>query len=169
MIEGLAHIGVAVKDIDEGIKFFEEKFGAVLDASYGKANFGLHISAVVKINDLAFELLQPTQEGVGPVGKFIAEKGYNVALLDKSEFPRDKVCGGALRLSIDGHKYIMSGMKKIELIRSKEVRMYPPGLKHVACFRSKEPVMLHIRRGSSTPCWWIWLWTRERCFWRSKM
>ena len=75
MIEGLAHIGVAVKDIDEGIKFFEEKFGAVLDASYGIADFGLHTSAVVKINDLAFELLQPAQEGVGPVGKFIAERG----------------------------------------------------------------------------------------------
>ena len=78
MIEGLAHIGVAVKDIDEGIQFFEEKFGAVLDESYGKADFGLHISAVVRINDLAFELLQPTQEGVGPVGKFIAEKGEGI-------------------------------------------------------------------------------------------
>ena len=78
MIEGLAHIGVAVKDIDEGIQFFEEKFGAVLDASYGKADFGLHISAVVKINDLVFELLQPTQDGVGPVGKFIAEKGEGI-------------------------------------------------------------------------------------------
>ncbi len=78
MIEGLAHIGVAVKDIDEGIQFFEEIFGAVLDESYGKADFGLHISAVVRINDLAFELLQPTQEGVGPVGKFIAEKGEGI-------------------------------------------------------------------------------------------
>jgi methylmalonyl-CoA/ethylmalonyl-CoA epimerase len=79
MIEGLAHIGVAVKDIDEGIKFFQEKFGAVLDTSKakdGKMNFGLHISAVVKINNnLVFELMQPTKEGVGPVGKFVAEKG----------------------------------------------------------------------------------------------
>ncbi len=78
MIEGLAHIGVAVKDIDEGIKFFQEKFGATLDTSKakdGKMNFGLHISAIVKINELAFELMQPTQLGVGPVGKFVAEKG----------------------------------------------------------------------------------------------
>jgi methylmalonyl-CoA/ethylmalonyl-CoA epimerase len=78
MIEGLAHVGVAVKDIDEGIKFFSEKFGAVLDTSKvpdGKMNFGLHISAVVKVGALAFELMQPTQEGVGPVGKFVAEKG----------------------------------------------------------------------------------------------
>ena len=78
MIEGLAHVGVAVKDIDEGIKFFSEKFGAVLDTSKvaeGKINFGLHISAVVRVGDLAFELMQPTQEGIGPVGKFISEKG----------------------------------------------------------------------------------------------
>lgn len=78
MIEGLAHVGVAVKDIDEGINFFKEKFGAVLYTSNvkdGKMNFGLHISAVVRIGSLAFELMQPTQEGVGPVGKFIAEKG----------------------------------------------------------------------------------------------
>ena len=78
MIEGLAHIGVAVKDIDEGISFFKEKFGAVLDTSKvedGKMDFGLHISALVKVGDVVFELMQPTQEGVGPVGKFIAEKG----------------------------------------------------------------------------------------------
>jgi len=78
VIEGLAHVGVAVKDIDEGIKFFQEKFGAELDTSRapdGKMNFGLHISAVVKIGPLAFELMQPTQEGVGPVGKFVAARG----------------------------------------------------------------------------------------------
>lgn len=78
MIERLAHVGVAVKDIDEGIQFFKEKFGAQLDTTNvadGKMNFGLHISAVVKVGALAFELMQPTQEGVGPVGKFIAEKG----------------------------------------------------------------------------------------------
>ena len=34
MIEGLAHIGLAVKDIDEGIAFFKNKFGAVLDTSW---------------------------------------------------------------------------------------------------------------------------------------
>ncbi len=78
MIEGLAHIGVAVKDIDEGISFFKEKFGAVVDTSKvqdGKMDFGLHISALVKVGDVVFELMQPTQEGVGPVGKFIAQKG----------------------------------------------------------------------------------------------
>ncbi|MDY6935811.1 MAG: VOC family protein [Spirochaetota bacterium] len=78
MIEGLAHIGVAVNDIDEGIRFFQEKFGAELDTSSakdGKMNFGLHLSAMVKVGSLVFELLQPTEEGAGPVGKFLAKNG----------------------------------------------------------------------------------------------
>ncbi len=78
MIEGLAHVGVAVKDIDEAIGFFQDRFGAELDTSKskdGKMNFGLHISAIVKVGPLAFELMQPAQEGVGPVGKFVAERG----------------------------------------------------------------------------------------------
>jgi len=96
MIEGLAHIGVAVKDIDEGIAFFKNKFGAVLDTSKvddGKMDFGLHISALVKVGDLSFELMQPTQEGVGPVGKFIAEKGeglHHISLkVDKFQSAKD--------------------------------------------------------------------------------
>ncbi len=38
-------------------------------------NFGLHVSAVVRIGTVAFELMEPAQEGMGPVGKFLAEKG----------------------------------------------------------------------------------------------
>ena len=96
MIEGLAHIGVAVKDIDEGIAFFRNNFGAVLDTSKvedGKMDFGLHISALVKVGDLSLELMQPTQEGVGPVGKFIAEKGeglHHISLkVDKFQSAKD--------------------------------------------------------------------------------
>jgi len=81
MIEGLAHVGVAFKNLDEGIAFFEEKFGGELITSLGddgKMNFGLHISAMVKVGTLMFELMEPTQEGVGPVGKFIAERGEGI-------------------------------------------------------------------------------------------
>lgn len=78
-IEGLAHIGVAVKDMDEAIKFFQDNLGAELDTSRaadGKMNFGLHVSAVMRVGEhLAFELMEPTQEGMGPVGKFVAERG----------------------------------------------------------------------------------------------
>lgn len=81
MIEGLAHIGVAFKNLDEGIAFFEEKFGGVLVTSLGKEgkmDFGLHISAMVRVGTLMFELMEPTREGVGPVGKFIADRGEGI-------------------------------------------------------------------------------------------
>ena len=81
MIEGLAHIGIAVKDIDEGISFFQNTFGAELlksNTEDGKMDFGLHISAMVKMGTLTLELMQATQEGVGPVGKFIATQGEGV-------------------------------------------------------------------------------------------
>lgn len=81
MIEGLAHVGVAFKNLDEGIAFFEEKFGGKLNTALGKEgkmNFGLHISAMVSVGTLVFELMEPTQEGVGPVGKFLTERGEGI-------------------------------------------------------------------------------------------
>ncbi len=42
--------------------------------------------------------------GAGPAGatasKILAEKGFQVALIDKQKFPRDKPCGGGLSLKI---------------------------------------------------------------------
>jgi len=81
MIEGLAHVGIAVKSLDEGIAFYKEKFGAEHDTSAGdngRMDFGLHVSAMIKIGTLVIELMEPTQEGVGPVGKFIADRGEGV-------------------------------------------------------------------------------------------
>lgn len=81
MIEGLAHVGIAVKSLDEAIAFFQEKFGAEHNTALGengRLNFGAHVSAMVKVGTLTFELMEPTQEGVGPVGKFIADRGEGI-------------------------------------------------------------------------------------------
>jgi len=81
MIEGLAHVGVAFKNLDEGIAFFEEKLDGELVTSLGdggKLDFGEHISAMVRVGSLTFELMEPTKEGVGAVGKFIAERGEGI-------------------------------------------------------------------------------------------
>lgn len=77
-VQGLAHVAIAVTNIDEAIKFYKEKYGATLDTSKaadGKVDFGLHISAMMKLGTMTFELMQPTKEGEGPVGKFIAKNG----------------------------------------------------------------------------------------------
>jgi len=78
VVKGLAHVGIAVTNIDEAIKFYQDKYGATLDTSKapdGKVDFGLHISAVVRVGTMAFELLQATKEGAGPIGKFVAKNG----------------------------------------------------------------------------------------------
>lgn len=88
--------------------------------------------------------------GAGPSGttaaKFISEKGFRVALLDKSIFPREKLCGGALRLSIDKFDYVMSALKSISLINSYEVKMHSSSLKYTIDFKSKSPLIYHIKR-----------------------
>lgn len=80
-IEGLAHVGIAVNNIDEAIAFFRDKLGAKLDTSRtadGKLNFGLHLSALVSVGSLKLELMQPTRPGMGPVGKFLTERGEGI-------------------------------------------------------------------------------------------
>jgi len=78
VVQGLAHVAVAVTNIDDAIKFFQDKYGAQLDTRRspdGKIDFGLQISAIMKLGAMAFELMQPTKEGAGPVGKFIQKNG----------------------------------------------------------------------------------------------
>jgi len=93
--------------------------------------------------------------GAGPAGatcaKFVSEKGYKVALLEKTGFPRDKPCGGVLRISIDEHKFVMDGMKSISLTESREVKMHSPSKGNVVSFRDKDPLMLHMRRTEFDP------------------
>ena len=88
--------------------------------------------------------------GAGPSGatsaKFISEKGYKVALLDKASFPRNKLCGGALRLSVDRFEYIMKGIGNISMTNCFEVKMHSPSLKYIADFKSSSPVIYHIKR-----------------------
>ena len=77
--------------------------------------------------------------GAGPAGstaaKFLAEKKVNVLLIDKSEFPRDKPCGGGLptrvlkrfpyieplidSISYGSRTYSSSRMYKFDFIRDK--------------------------------------------------
>jgi geranylgeranyl reductase family protein len=88
--------------------------------------------------------------GAGPSGatsaKFISEKGYKVTLLDKASFPRNKLCGGALRLCIDRFDYIMKGMRNISLTNCFEVKMHSPSLRYIIGFKSSNPVIYHIKR-----------------------
>ena len=74
MIERLNHIGVAVEDIEESVKFFEEKLGAKVIMPKTDISWQKQYSALIQIGDFQIELMQgQTDDSV--IGKFVKEKG----------------------------------------------------------------------------------------------
>jgi methylmalonyl-CoA/ethylmalonyl-CoA epimerase len=72
----IEHIGIAVKNLDESIRFYEDVLGltcyAIEDVKDQKVK-----TAFFKLGDTKIELLESTDPG-GPIGKFIEKKGEGV-------------------------------------------------------------------------------------------
>lgn len=72
----IEHIGIAVKDLNESIKYYEDILGlkcyAVEEVEDQKV-----ITAFFKIGDTKIELLEST-DPEGPIGKFIEKKGEGI-------------------------------------------------------------------------------------------
>ncbi len=72
----IEHIGIAVKNLDESIRFYEDVLGlacyAVEEVKDQKVK-----TAFFKLGDTKIELLESTDPG-GPIGKFIEKKGEGV-------------------------------------------------------------------------------------------
>ncbi len=72
----IEHIGIAVKNLDEAISFYEKAFGlecyAVEEVAEQKVK-----TAFFKVGQTKIELLEST-DAEGPVGKFIEKKGEGV-------------------------------------------------------------------------------------------
>ena len=82
MIDGINHLGIVVDNIDETLSFLVEAFGAEeiyrIEVPQMK-----QISAVVRIGQGCFELMEPTDPS-GPAGQFLKAKGgglHHVSLL----------------------------------------------------------------------------------------
>jgi geranylgeranyl reductase family protein len=89
--------------------------------------------------------------GAGPAGatcgKYLAEKGLDVVILEKGRFPRDKPCGGALRPSIIREfDYLRSGLEKIPHTICYRAKMYSSSLDNFVDYRPNKVVMYNIRR-----------------------
>jgi geranylgeranyl reductase family protein len=87
--------------------------------------------------------------GAGPAGsttaKFLAEKGFNVVLVDKNKFPRDKPCAGGLPARVlKRFPYI----EENGLIESYSYGGFAlsPSLKYKAIVEKKEPVVGMVLR-----------------------
>ena len=72
----IEHIGIAVKNLDESIKFYENVFGlkcyAVEEVKDQKVK-----TAFFQIGETKIELLESTETD-GPIGKFIEKKGEGI-------------------------------------------------------------------------------------------
>lgn len=78
--------------------------------------------------------------GAGPAGSTIAmllaRKGFDVLLLDREKFPRDKVCGGAISprsLSALERIGLLARFTGLGFRRIRGVRVFAPGGEHVNC------------------------------------
>jgi methylmalonyl-CoA/ethylmalonyl-CoA epimerase len=75
-ITHIEHIGIAVRNLEEAIKFYEEIFGlkcyGIEEVKDQKVR-----TAFFKIGETKIELLESTEQD-GPIGKFIDKKGGGV-------------------------------------------------------------------------------------------
>lgn len=93
MIKGINHVGIVVKNIDEVVSFLKESFDAEEIARMEIPPMK-QISALVRIGDGCFELMEPTGPE-GTAGKFLDQKGgglHHISLLcDDLETECDKL------------------------------------------------------------------------------
>ncbi|MDD3524046.1 MAG: methylmalonyl-CoA epimerase [Candidatus Cloacimonadaceae bacterium] len=75
MIKHISHIGIAVKDLDEGIAFYE-KLGLILEGTEEVPSQMVKV-AFFPVGDTRIELLAPTSEE-SPIAKFIEKKGEGI-------------------------------------------------------------------------------------------
>jgi methylmalonyl-CoA/ethylmalonyl-CoA epimerase len=75
----LDHIGVAVRDMERSITFYEGVLGAVLIDRYVSEAPGVESEiAVMDIKGARTELLAPTNNSTSPIARFIKQKGKGV-------------------------------------------------------------------------------------------
>ncbi|MFQ5836630.1 MAG: VOC family protein, partial [Candidatus Bathyarchaeia archaeon] len=76
MIKKIDHIGVAVKDLNEAIRFYRENLGleieGIEEVKEQKVKF-----AFIALGESTIELLQST-DPQGPVAKFIEKRGEGI-------------------------------------------------------------------------------------------
>ena len=95
MIQGLHHIGIAVKSLEEALPHYTEGLGLRLDGVDEVPTERVRV-AVLKAGSTRIELLEPTSED-SPIAKFMAKRGPGVHHL---AFHTDD-CGGQIKILAD--------------------------------------------------------------------
>ncbi|MGD6804225.1 VOC family protein [Rossellomorea vietnamensis] len=79
MEKKLDHIGIAIRDLNNGIHIYTEVLGGVLLDRYRSEAPGVESEiAVIELGKDRFELLSPTNNTTSPIARFIRQKGKGV-------------------------------------------------------------------------------------------
>ena len=76
MMNKIEHIGIAVKNLDEAIKTYEQLLGTACYKTEAVESEGVK-TAFFQVGDSKIELLESTKPD-GPIGKFIENKGEGI-------------------------------------------------------------------------------------------
>ncbi|KAA0561746.1 methylmalonyl-CoA epimerase [Rossellomorea aquimaris] len=79
MKKTIDHIGVAVRNIEDTIRFYENVLGAKLIDRYRSDAKGVESEiAIMEVDGARTELLAPTNNDTSPIARFIKQKGKGV-------------------------------------------------------------------------------------------
>ncbi len=84
MIKQIDHIGIAVKDLDQQLKFYSEVLGLKCIGLEERSDQKVKI-AMFTVGNVRIELLQPTSE-TSPIAKFLDKKGEGIHHIAYSVF-----------------------------------------------------------------------------------
>ncbi len=76
MLRQISHLGLAVRDLDEAIRLYEQVFGLRVRHRWVAEQDRME-AASFRIGDLEIELMQPLEDD-SPVGRFIARRGEGI-------------------------------------------------------------------------------------------
>ncbi|MEL3971941.1 methylmalonyl-CoA epimerase [Rossellomorea oryzaecorticis] len=118
MEKTLDHIGVAVRNIEDTIHFYENVLGATLIDRYRSDAKGVESEiAIMDVEGDRTELLAPTNNDTSPIARFIRQKGKGVhhiayrvddldAALEELEQQGIRVLEDSLRVNKHGRRLI---------------------------------------------------------------
>jgi methylmalonyl-CoA/ethylmalonyl-CoA epimerase len=74
MFKGLHHIGIAVHDLDESVRKYEQLFHGKVGLRHTAEDHYLRL-VFIEVGGVMFELLQPLSPGKGYIGEFLDKHG----------------------------------------------------------------------------------------------